>query len=816
MFRAVAAGMALEGLPSSTCFEKANVSMRRLPLSLPTWKRITQRFKVHHFLNMEVLQRSKMFIWSNAEPVPNNPSEKMWINVSMTSDNCDDESYIPHKFAMSSTHLETEKLTSIVLLGLKPSQMTLVERIVRNATTSDMIHHPIFATYLVAELMRERLALLCKNYIRAVQGVHGVLSNMYDSEKDELKLTTINAKQLRQISDARKNCDKVEVEILGTKRHLEKAVRQILPRLPAQDVNNSVGQVCAKDILTQRYKEKFDDILTNLEDLRTANRSSVDLMSQQAAHEQAQAARKEAKESARSAENSYVIAIMGMCFLPASTFATIFAMPIFKWDQHPLDLLWQSKANATAIETPESTAAGNANATLTASSSPADVLTGYVWIYCIISIGVTMLLFTYKRIRESIGSKRLNGSERPILDFLLKPFTMVWRSQPEQCVVATEPDRKRWTGNSLSQAVNPIPSPAFSVPQQMSGLVRHPTSQSLPATIVHGQEKGPYSFVSAVPGPRGTATMAPPGFAAPPRRQTEPVPAKTDKYRYGRDYVPTLVTHVSSSLSQGHETWAQGAQISQTPSAVPAASNTASLVQQSNNAAQHHSSQRATSNATSHQDAPHTHSQRGNSDAGPPLPPPPARQSHRGRQGSQTAQAAPTTTAQPPRIVQPPQRSPRQTNHAAPSTQPELQTPSPAPPRRCRTFDQGQAEPKQQPPSRVHTFPEHKPTAQATSGSKDQHGRSRIPDNVTHRPNRSAPTDAPPRFGPEDPDSLWPGPPAPGGSSSGGSRDSSRVRGIYDGGRGESRERLVGAAGTPGRAGGSSSSSSGMSGLGGR
>ncbi|TLD19300.1 hypothetical protein PspLS_09845 [Pyricularia sp. CBS 133598] len=827
---------ALRMIPPQTTpskVENASVPIERLPLSLHNWTRIAQRFRLHHFLNTKVLKRPKMFMWSTAESSPNHPGEKIWMNVSVTSDSCSEKNYNLDRFAMSSMHVEGERLTTVVFLGLKPSQMSLVETIVRNASTAGMIHHPLFTTYLVAELMRERLALLCKNYIEAVDVVDGVLRNIYDDKRDELKLTSISTKQLRQISEARQNCDKVEVEIVGTKRQLEKAMRQILPRLSAQDV------------FTKRYQDKFDDILTNLEDLKTTNRSSVELMSQQAAHiqtclaqEQARTARKEAKESARSAENSYVIAIMGMFFLPASTLATIFAMPIFKWDEHPLDLLWRSSANAT--ETPEAAAADSSTATSTDSSSPADVLTGYVWIYCIISIGVTMLLYIYKLIREKIGTNRLNGSEHPVLDLLLKPLTMIWKNKPQQSVKSTDPDRKRWTGNALPQAANPAASPRFSLPQHMPSPGRHPTTQSLPAVMANGQPKGPFSSGSAAQGHGGTVAMAPPG-SAPPRRQTEPLSTNTEMHRYGRDYAQTPATHVNSSSSQGNDTWVQGASISQTPHMASRTSSTTNLVQQSTNVAQHPSNQRATPSAPSHQDAIHTHSQRSNSAPGPPLPPPPATQPHRGRQGSQTSQAA-TANTQPPRIVQPP-RNTQPKNHGTPPPHFERQTPSPAP-MRGQTFDQKPAEPKQQPSSRVHTVPVQAPMTQV-SNPRGQHGRYWVhlatdahppardamptaPDNIHHAANRSGMLNIPPhaeqhRFAPEDPDSLWPGPPVPGSiggwSSSGGSRDSSRVRGAYDVRESESRERLVGAAGPPGMADGSSngnSSRSGMLGMGGR
>lgn len=425
---------------------------------------------------------------------------------------------------------------------------------------------------------------------------------------------------------------------------------------------------------------------------------------------------------------------------------------------------------------------------------------------------------------------------------MLKPLEMLWRNKSQQSMTITDPDRKRWTGNALPQGGNPAASPRFSLPQHMPGPVRHPTTQSLPAAIAHGRQQDLYSPGSTVQGPGGTTALAP-AASAPPRRQTEPLSTNTERHRYGRNYPQPHATQNNSSTVQGHETWVQGAPMSQTPPMNSRTSSTTNLVQQSTSAPQNPSSQRATPSVPSHQGALHTHSQRNNSDPGPPLPPPPpATQPHRGRQGSQTSQAV-NATPQPPRIIQPP-RNTQPNDHGTLPTRSERQTPSPAP-RRGNTFDQKAPEPKQQPPSRVHTVPVQTHMTQV-SNSRDQHGRHwaqpaavtnphapardgmpTAPDSITTA-NRGATLNVPPhfqpqRFSPDDPDSLWPGPSAPGsiggGSSSGGSRDSSRVRGTYEVRGSESRERLVGAAGPPGMAGGGSSSSSsrsGLSGLGGR
>lgn len=355
------------------------------------------------------------------------------------------------------------------------------------------------------------------------------------------------------------------------------------------------------------------------------------------------------------------------------------------------------------------------------------------------------------------------------LDLLLKPLTMIWRNKPQQRMTATDPDRKRWTGNAMSQVVNPVATPRFSLPQHMPSPVRHPTTQSLPAAM----------------------PMAPPG-SAPPRRQTEAVSARTDRHRYGRDHFQAHATHVNSSPGQGNEPWVQGAQMSQTPPTTSRASSTTNLVQPSINAAQHPGSQRATPSVPSLQHASQTHSRRNNTDPGPPPPPPPATQPHRGRQGSHTSPAA-TAATQPPRITLPPR-----------STQPDDHGP---PPRRGHTTDQKAAEPKQQPASRAHTFPPQAPVVQVSGARDHQHGRYWAPAAANPRQNRLAP---------EDPDSLWPGPPPGSSSSSGGSRDSSRGRGVGEFRESESREGLVGAAGPPGISGGSSGGSRSGMGLGGR
>lgn len=214
----------------------------------------------------------------------------------------------------------------------------------------------------------------------------------------------------------------------------------------------------------------------------------------------------------------------------------------------------------------------------------------------------------------------------------------------------------------MSQVVNPVATPRFSLPQHMPSPVRHPTTQSLPAAM----------------------PMAPPG-SAPPRRQTEAVSARTDRHRYGRDHFQAHATHVNSSPGQGHEPWVQGAPMSQTPPTTSRASSTTNLVQPFTNVAQHPGSQRATPSVPTLQHAPqHTadattqipdhprpllqqHSPIAGGRAPTPHPQPPQ---PRNRQESPCPRAAhsPTTTARRPGGATPPtkkQPSPSSSPQAA-------------------------------------------------------------------------------------------------------------------------------------------------------
>lgn len=324
-----------------------------------------------------------------------------------------------------------------------------------------------------------------------------------------------------------------------------------------------------------------------------------------------------------------------------------------------------------------------------------------------------------------------------------------------------------------------------SLQQRATAPVRQATVQSLAAAGTYSQPQTQWPAVPA------TATAPPP-----PRRPTDPSSTIPQQQRHGSTSSHTQNPGAYPPLGQGQSTWVEGAMISQTPPML--SSRTASLADQQ---------------SMTMQQNPGSTGRRHNPDSGPPLPPPPASQPNRGRQGSQSSQQ--TAAATPP-------QHPYPSRH---NTQEQSQPPNPAP-RRGATFEHMAVEPKRV-QNRGDTLPYPDSTSQP-AGSREEHARywgqvtmganpqppSREPvhsnaEDHTGRLHRNATFNVPGQmqqhhFTPEDPDSLWPGPPAPGSfgggaSSSGGSRDSSRVRGMYDGGN-DSREKLVGAPARPAKA----------------
>lgn len=102
------------------------------------------------------------------------------------------------------------------------------------------------------------------------------------------------------------------------------------------------------------------------------------------AREAQDAALNEAKESRHQAKAATVLAFVAMVYLPSTTVATIFAMPIFDWKAR-----WWNFYGAfvAQLSTDESS---STNQTST-DPGPKPVLSGYFWIYLAVSLFLTFL-----------------------------------------------------------------------------------------------------------------------------------------------------------------------------------------------------------------------------------------------------------------------------------------------------------------------------------------------------------------------------------------------------------------------------------------
>lgn len=97
------------------------------------------------------------------------------------------------------------------------------------------------------------------------------------------------------------------------------------------------------------------------------------------------AALNEAKQSRHQAKAATVLAFVAMIYLPSSTVATIFAMPIFDWQARWWDIhaIFEAQASADSASPSENQTAGD--------PGPAAVLSGYFWIYFSVSLFLTFL-----------------------------------------------------------------------------------------------------------------------------------------------------------------------------------------------------------------------------------------------------------------------------------------------------------------------------------------------------------------------------------------------------------------------------------------
>ncbi|KAK5653028.1 hypothetical protein OQA88_9314 [Cercophora sp. LCS_1] len=323
----------------------------------------------------------------------------------------------PNNLAISSAHFRRSNFTVAVIYGCRgkrndgqdddenPNQMARVEQMLRRSP--EVKGHPLLMPGIFEELQRDRVESLVRMVEDELDMIMSELKINQSSESPELK--QLNWTWSRKLGRFRLRAKKVEEEARTSKENLVKMINHIEVSTQGGYWPENAGNLDGKEHdafkkTTKRFKDRFSEICNELDSMivrchiafkevtyarelfmaelarQEAEQSKQQTqIAERTRQEENARAVKEAEKTRQQARTSTVIAFVAMLYLPATSMATIFAMPVFKFDNGWWDARFR---DAPSGENPD----GGGD-----SARPSPVFSAYFWIYLIFSVFFTLV-----------------------------------------------------------------------------------------------------------------------------------------------------------------------------------------------------------------------------------------------------------------------------------------------------------------------------------------------------------------------------------------------------------------------------------------
>ncbi|KAI6350650.1 hypothetical protein MCOR25_010506 [Pyricularia grisea] len=355
----------------------------RLPIGENHWLKLIEKFRLPRIFSPETLMSRQINITCFTCPDPSDTNNKLLMAMATTSADYP----VPgawQQLAMCSTHWVSRRLTHCLFTHLNENQMDKVEELLNSAVSEGVAEHPCLTLGITMELMLQRLIRLQHNLRQKSAEVEVSLA-MFSPDKNMARHNHFDTEYLDRIYQVRKHTDLVLKEISTTRRHLIRTMERCSPAAWSGDARTG------EQVVDTRFRQRFEDIVIELDDLTSRVQSSLDYLIQQVTKMNSIFTQHEIMSSGMTAENGRRIAFMAILYLPISTIATIFAMPIFKFENDWRDIFMHPVPRSEDDD----------------ASAKMPVVSGYVWYYVVLSMVLTcittaVLLFghRFKRRRD--------------------------------------------------------------------------------------------------------------------------------------------------------------------------------------------------------------------------------------------------------------------------------------------------------------------------------------------------------------------------------------------------------------------------------
>ncbi|KAK0701528.1 hypothetical protein B0T21DRAFT_378831 [Apiosordaria backusii] len=362
-----------------------------LPISEDHWKKVIQLFHMHNSIK-DAMSADKSY--SSFLAYQANGTTVEMFTATMTSRDWD------WNCSISATYFPEAQLTVGVIFNCHLDQKDMILNMLNRSP--EVKDHPLLMLGLYCELQRDRADRLAK---RVAAHTIEVLEDMeYLSDVTKVGDKSPDNKRAKthiQLRLVISECKKAVEEIRAAKLQTKRITDDICEKSEA-----SKQPYFRK--ATARYKCRFDQIQIELDGRMAQCRIAAEDLTyagDRALAEQAQVsaeqAREEAAAAARQAKTGKVIAFLAMLYLPMTSIATIFAMPVFEFQNY----WWDMGFHRPPPDTPKSGSDGkNAEA-------GGEVASGYFTLYLIISILLTVVtLVSYCIYAKESPTNRTNGN----------------------------------------------------------------------------------------------------------------------------------------------------------------------------------------------------------------------------------------------------------------------------------------------------------------------------------------------------------------------------------------------------------------------
>ncbi|KAK4175150.1 hypothetical protein QBC36DRAFT_312267 [Triangularia setosa] len=274
--------------------------------------------------------------------------------------------------SISSTYFPESRLTLGVIFNCHPDQKDLVSDMLdRSPEVKD---HPLLMLGLYCELQRDRADRLAKRIaarttevLEAMGYLPGVTKTGDKSPENQRAKIHIQLRLV--ISECKKAVEEIRVAKLQTKRITDDICEK----------SKASKQESFRNA-TARYKCRFDQIQIELDGRMAQCRITAEDLTYAGDRALAEQAREETAVAARQAKTGKVIAFLAMLYLPMTSIATIFAMPVFDFQNY----WWDMRFGGPPPDSP------NSESNSKTAEPGVEVASGYFTLYLIISFVLTV------------------------------------------------------------------------------------------------------------------------------------------------------------------------------------------------------------------------------------------------------------------------------------------------------------------------------------------------------------------------------------------------------------------------------------------